>query len=380
MQHTVDLYCFYDDVEDQKNISEVSRYCNDFHVERIQWLGSRFRSLAAMVRGEAFSTSFFYSNSMANAIDDALRSRTYDLIWVFSSSMADYVRGRQGIPKVLDMVDIDSEKWDQYAQRVSPAVGWLWKYESRSLGRYEAVLVSQFDMTLLCTATERDSLRRKILSGGVEVLGNALDTTYFSREGVTVPDDIKRWQPYVIFSGAMDYVPNIDAAEYFCREILPLVRRKIPKMRFVIAGMNPSRAVRRLAKDNEILVTGPVADMRPYLCGAAVAVAPMRLSQGIQNKVLESLAMGLPVVTTGRIAATLPRDVASLLLVADEPQSFADHVWGAIKGNKGVARESVRRVLQQEYGSSRVAECLHRIVTTVTEGTKTELSSVSGGL
>jgi glycosyltransferase involved in cell wall biosynthesis len=133
-------------------------------------------------------------------------------------------------------------------------------------------------------------------------------------------------QPYVLFTGTMDYLPNIDAVQFFCREVFPLVRSRVPAARFVIAGRNPSADVKRLAMDPAIRVTGSVPDIRPYLRGAAVAVAPMRIARGVQNKILEALAMDVPVVASSLAAAALPNELASPIAAESEPERLADCV------------------------------------------------------
>jgi glycosyltransferase involved in cell wall biosynthesis len=149
---------------------------------------------------------------------------------------------------------------------------------------------------------------------------------YFRPEAVSAPEEIRTLQPYVIFTGTMDYFPNVDAVQFFCQEVLPLIRARVPNLRFVIAGRNPTALVMRLAADSAIVVTGSVPDIRPYLRGAAVAVAPMRIARGVQNKILEALAMDVPVVASLVAAEALPKTLALLLAAEAEPRAFAARV------------------------------------------------------
>src|SRR5690349_3556463 len=147
--------------------------------------------------------------------------------------MAHFVQSVRGVPKILDMVDVDSEKWLQYSSHSSFPMSWLWASEGRRLAKHEESLVSHFTTTLVCTEAERDTLCMRVGADRVYLVGNVLDTDYFDPASVKVPDEIARWAPYVVFSGAMDYRPNVDAVVYFCRNILPLARQKVPELRFV---------------------------------------------------------------------------------------------------------------------------------------------------
>lgn len=361
-RHDVDLACFYDQPEDEQYIDQVARYCGHCYVEKLAPLKSRLRAGLALLRAKPFSIAYFHSAKMERAIRDALRARNYDLIFVFSSSMAHYVDRVSGVPKVLDMVDVDSEKWAQYARRAHAPLAWLWNYEADRLAGYEAKLLDDYSATLVCTDAEADLLRERCSSPKINVVGNALDTQYFDPAATHLPEQIGRLQPYVVFSGAMDYLPNVDAVTYFCREILPLVRQKISNITFIIAGMNPSRAVRQLAAEKGVQVTGTVPDMRPYLQGAAAAVIPMRVARGIQNKVLESLAMGLPVITTSRVKASLPGSLSPFVFAEDSSASFAQRVAEVVATGFKPSWEPLRQALAWEYGAPKVLQKLENIL------------------
>src|SRR5579864_1271013 len=308
-RHQVNLACFYDQAEDERELDNAAKYCESLYAEKINPLAARIRSVGAVLRGESFSVAYFHSRKMEAAIRSAVQAKKPDVIFVFSSSMAHYVIDVPNIPKVLDMVDVDSEKWAQYSRTASIPFSWLGRYEARQLAKHESEIVRRFSGTFVCTAREAELLRSVSGQQNVGVVGNVLDGNFFDPDKVPLEEQIARLQPYVVFTGAMDYLPNIDAVTYFCREILPLARERVPNLRFVIAGMNPAREVKRLAGD-AVIVTGSVPDIRIYLRGAAAAVVPMRVSRGIQNKVLEALAMGLPVLTTSRVAASLPPQIS----------------------------------------------------------------------
>jgi len=322
-EHAVDLFCFCDDPEDEKHAHDLERYCDRLYVERKSLIWSRVRALYGLLRGQPFSVGFFYSRQLAQRISSALSSLCYDRIVVFSSSMAQYVEGVATIPKVLDLVDVDSDKWRQYADHSSWPLSWLWRRESQLLAMYEARLVKSFSVAVVCTDAEAQLLRKTAHEGEIEVLQNFVDVDRFDPGLGSIPDSIRGLQPYIIFSGSMDYRPNVDAVLFFYREVFPLIRREVPEVRLVIAGRNPDRSVAALSVNPAVNVTGSVADMRPYLWGAAAAVVPLRIARGVQNKILEALAAGIPVVSTTAAAMALSQEMRSLLAIADTPEDIS---------------------------------------------------------
>jgi glycosyltransferase involved in cell wall biosynthesis len=244
-------------------------------------------------------------------------------------------------------------------------MSWLWGRESSKLAKCESAFVRTFSHTLLCTEAEAGLLHSMASTGSIGVLENSLDTDYYRPEAIAVSEEIKRLQPYAIFTGTMDYFPNIDAVQFFCREVLPHLRARVPNLRFVIAGRNPSREVMRLAAEPEVVVTGAVPDIRPYLKGAAVAVAPMRIARGVQTKILEALAMDVPVVASSIAAAALPRELASLLKAQSDPRRLAACVADSVLNP--VARSGSRHASIKRYiGSLDLASRLEQVLETAT--------------
>jgi sugar transferase (PEP-CTERM/EpsH1 system associated) len=329
-RHEVDLFCFYDDPKDENHLEQLSRYCSHYYAERLTWIRSRIGAMTALLRGRPITEGYFYSFRMLRQVQAAIKQRNYDRILVFSSSMARYVESKNDIPKILDLVDVDSEKWRQYAGCCRFQWAWFWRLEARRLAAYEAFLVRHFDATMVCTDSEADLLKSKAHWTGVRVLENHLEVAHYDPAAVEIPDEVRACRPYIVFSGSMDYFPNVDGALYFYQEIFPLVRRVHPDVKFIIAGRNPHSSIRKLSTDPGVKVTGSVVDIRPYLCAAAVAVAPMRIARGVQNKVLEALAAGVPVVTTKTVASGLGQTLSSLVSCADTPQEFAGCVIRAI--------------------------------------------------
>jgi glycosyltransferase involved in cell wall biosynthesis len=221
---------------------------------------------------------------------------------------------------------------------------WLYGFEWKSLRKYEAKLISDFDCSIFVSKREATNLSEHTDSAKICFIQNGVDLDYFS----AVQHNGARKS--IIFTGAMDYFPNIDSVNFFAREVLPIVRSSIPDARFLIVGSNPSKEVRILARLPGVTVTGTVKDVRPYLADAGVAVVPVKISQGIQNKILEALASGLPVVATKAaldgMASTKDLPVAE----ADGADSFAGHVIKFLAGPlTNTQIETCRQVLRLNY-------------------------------
>jgi len=359
--HEVDLFCFYDQPEDSKYFPEVRQYCRNLYAEKVSWLRSRAQASLACSSGRPFTTSFYRSPKMARRISKAVAEQKYDLIFVFSSSMAPYVEGASE-PRVLDMVDVDSDKWKQYADYTRRPKSWLWGAEGRRLAKYEARLVRSFSLTLLSTHTEAELLERSVSSARIEVLENHMDLSYFDPNTVGVPFEIAAWQPYVIFTGSMDYFPNVDAVRFFYREIFPLVRAALPRARLVIAGRNPTRAVLQLAGDPAVWVTGSVPDIRPFLRGAAIAVCPLRVARGVQTKILEAMAMGVPVAVSRRAAKGIPERLLSETYVEDDPHRLAAFLIGMLRQDPLSPQPGPRRIFTEYYSALRWQDKLESLL------------------
>jgi sugar transferase (PEP-CTERM/EpsH1 system associated) len=348
-KHEVDLLCFYDQPDDSRYFSDVQRFCRNLYCEKISWMRSRVQALLAVVMGRSLTTAFFHSSSMAARVKTALQSEHYDLVFAFSSSMAPYAKVATEVPCVLDMVDVDSDKWKQYADHIRPPASWLWRRESAKLAEDEKRWVSEFSLTLLCTRAESELMKQAAPDSNIEAFENPMDVSYFNPSLVEISPEIEALRPYIIFTGSMDYFPNVDAVTNFYRDVFPAIRAGVPNARFVIAGRNPAAAVRQLSDDPSVSVTGAVTDIRPYLLGAAVAVAPMRVARGVQNKILEAMAMGLPVAASRKAAMALPASLAPAVYAEDDPQRLAAFLIQKLRG-AGSASAKTRQAMLDYVG------------------------------
>ena len=192
----------------------------------------------------------------------------------------------------MQFAELDSSRWGQFARRSRPPLRWVYAIEERRFFAYERHIARTFSHALVCTAAEQCDFERLIPGAPVSLVGNGVDLEYFRSKGIAK-------QPgSIVFTGVMDYFPNVDAVVWFCNEVLPIVQRQIPEAGLTICGSRPTATVRRLAKRRGVTVTGRVPDTRPYMDRAEVFVAPLRMARGIQNKLLEAMAMGLPCVAS----------------------------------------------------------------------------------
>jgi sugar transferase (PEP-CTERM/EpsH1 system associated) len=246
-----------------------------------------------------------------------------DVVLVYCSGMAPLAMtgSLADVPFVLDMVDVDSAKWDAYARTSTGPLGWIYAREARCLAKFEADAMRHAHATVVVTERERRDLAVIAPGADIRVVGNGIDLDAFR------PPRPAADEPRLVFAGVFSYRPNERGALWFAREVWPLVRAHRPDARLTLVGANPTPAIRGLAEQDETIeVTGTVPDVRPFIWRAAVAVAPLLEARGIQNKVLEALAARVPVVTTPAVAAGLPDEVLPGCRVAADPHAYAGAV------------------------------------------------------
>ena len=316
-RHSVALVAFVDDPADLRHVETLRRWCASVDVVYRSPRVARILGLRGLLDGRALSVAAFDSRRFRRIARE--RAEGADAIVALSSVMAQYAPPGTRAATVADFVDIDSEKWRLYASRRPWPLSWLYALEADRLGRFEAAMARAWDETLLVSEREAGSLRRLAKDARVTILPIGLDVDAFvPSPGVDAPN--------LVFTGAMDYFPNVDGIAYFCAEILPRVRAAVPEARLSIVGRNPAREVSRLAELPGVTVTGAVPDVRPYFQAAALAVAPLRISRGVQLKILEAMASGLPVVGSSAAMEGLHAPAEAGLVAADDPTRFADAV------------------------------------------------------
>ncbi|WP_077508113.1 TIGR03087 family PEP-CTERM/XrtA system glycosyltransferase [Sphingomonas sp. LM7] len=256
--------------------------------------------LQALATGRPLSLTGFDDAGIRRAVRDVLAREDIETIFVFSSQMAQYVPAEPNARVVMDFVDMDSAKFAAYADAAKGPMRWMLVREARLLQDYEATVAARADASLFVSEAEAGLFRRTTGAQRVHAIENGIDTAHFDPTS-----DFERPEAgsqLIVFTGQMDYRPNIEAVTWFAEEILPGVQATHPGAEFAIVGRNPSDAVKALADRDGVIVTGEVADVRGWLSAAAVVVAPLKLARGIQNKVLEAMAMARPVVASAAAA------------------------------------------------------------------------------
>jgi hypothetical protein len=312
--------------EEERRAGEgLAAHCERFIAQPIGALAANLRMVARLPTPTPSSFGYFHSPGLAARIRAELHGGGYDLVFVHCSSVAPYVAGYDGAVKVLDYGDMDSEKWAMYAEERPFPLSVGYRLESLKLRRVERELASRFDLCTCTTLAELESLQQLGTARRTGWFPNGVDTEFFK------PADAPHDPDLVCFSGRMDYFPNQQAVERFVANVLPLIRARRPSARFVVVGAEPPPAIRRLAEQPGITVTGTVKDVRPHVQQAAVSVAPLDVARGTQNKILESMAMGVPVVCTSLAARGVDAEPGRHMLTADTPADIAAAVLGLLE-------------------------------------------------
>ncbi len=324
-RHRVYLGTFVDDPDDARHVDTVRAMCAGVHAARLHPRLAKVRSLGGLLRRRALTLDYYRDAGLADWVQRTVAQHRIGTAVVFSSSMAQYVEALPGgVRTLVDFVDVDSAKWTQYAGAHRWPLSWLYRREGERLLAYERAVAAQSHRSFFVTENETALFRRLApeAAASVESMSNGVDSEFFApdagRASPFAPGEIP-----VVFTGAMDYWPNVDAVSWFAGEMLPALRRQWPALRFHIVGRSPTPTVLALAGD-AVNVTGTVPDVRPYLQHAAVVVAPLRLARGIQNKVLEAMAMGRPVVASRQCVGPIDVLEGSDLLAADSAEGFVE--------------------------------------------------------
>jgi sugar transferase (PEP-CTERM/EpsH1 system associated) len=332
---TVHLGCFVDDRSDLPHLDAVRQLARgDCHFEFIGPLTRMVRGAQSVVEGKAITTGSFTSSRLEGFLKRLFRNKSFDDVVVFGSAMAPYLFDSEfGPHRVLfDMVDVDSDKWLQYSAYSTGLFKWLYHREAVTLVETERAAARLFGKTLLVSEFEADTFR-KIAPESKNKIGsltNGVDFNYFG--AMEFDNPFSEGECPLVMTGHMGYQPNYEGALWFAKEILPLVQQSVSNVCAYFVGTSPPPMLRAVAGPS-IVVTGSVADVRPYLRFAGAVVAPLRMARGLQNKVLEAMAMAKPVVATLEATRALKVNSGTQLWIANDPRHFANAVISALKGS-----------------------------------------------
>jgi sugar transferase (PEP-CTERM/EpsH1 system associated) len=356
-RYRVFLGTFVDDPADDPHEPVLASMVEEMHIGRIRKPWAFVRALPRWLRGEPISFALFRSRKLDRWLDAIGKRHDPVAVVAYSSNISTYAidklrDGARTRRRILVFGDVDSEKFVAYAERAEGPKRWLFATEAKRVRREERRLAAGADTVTLVTDEEANLFRRIFAEHGerVATLPNGVDTEIFSPERY-------RNAPFagsgaaLIFTGAMDYPPNIEAVVWFGRKIFPAIRAAVSNAQFLIVGINPTQEVKELARDPSITVTGRVESVAAYLAHSQVAVAPLQIARGVQNKVLEAMAMALPVVASKGAMTGIAATPGKHVVCADEPAQWIDACLRLL-GDSAEARRigsAARKLVLERY-------------------------------
>jgi sugar transferase (PEP-CTERM/EpsH1 system associated) len=299
--YQIHLGAFIDDEQDQQYRPIVEQFCEQTCFITLNTKLATLKSAGGLLTGKPLSLPYYTNKAMQNWVLAQKQTYHIDRVVIYSSVMAQFIQNLQPAftSSVVDFVDIDSDKWLQYAHKQRWPMSWVYRREGKKLLSFEKQIAALAQASLFVSTAEADMFKRLApqLSAKISFYNNGVDTEYF-KPSDTASSPYPAEKKIIVFTGAMDYWPNSDAVYWYATQILPKIVAADADVEFYIVGSNPSQMVLQLAKKPNINVTGRVADIRPYMQFADIAVAPMRVARGVQNKVLEAMAMEVPVIVS----------------------------------------------------------------------------------
>lgn len=347
----VHVGAFADDDRDLGFTEKFSTGLASAHIElrdKPQWRAG----LEALVQGTPISLRSFASRSMQHWVNQRLASGRISHIYAFSSQMAQYVPASFAGEFVMDFVDVDSAKFESYATDGSAFMRPVYKREGRLLAEFERKVANQADVSLFVSEAEATLFRQRSGAQNLHALGNGIDTDFYDPSAEFKKLHPPYADPLIIFTGQMDYRPNVEAVTVFATEAMPIIRASHPEATFAIVGRNPTADVLGLSALPGVQVTGAVDDVRSWLAAADVVVAPLRTARGIQNKILEAMAMAKPVVASPAAAEGIHGEPGIHFFVEPDAASEAARVCALLDAPSDAQRvgQAARAHVIAHYG------------------------------
>jgi sugar transferase (PEP-CTERM/EpsH1 system associated) len=353
---------------DLKSAGRLRQWCERVLVARAGGVRGLVRGGLSLLTGGSVTEGYFQARRLRTLLRKEVEREPFDLVMAYCSSSLPYALAVPARTRVADLVDVDSAKWDSFAAATLGPKRWLYRREASTVRRLEHRAVEACDAVILISDAEVRVLGAS--SGNVLAVGNGVDTEYF--KPLQGPVD---GPPSLVFTGQMDYRPNVDGVCWFVRQVWPMLKRREPRLTFTIVGRNPTPAVQRLEEAPDVRVTGEVPDVRPYFAAATVAVCPLLIARGVQNKVLEAMATARPVVASAAAIEGLDVTVGQDLLQADTAEQFAEAVLGLLKDAQRRKRlgAAARCCIESHYTWSARMEPLVALCRRLTDGSAAHL-------
>ncbi|PYR93352.1 MAG: TIGR03087 family PEP-CTERM/XrtA system glycosyltransferase [Acidobacteria bacterium] len=318
----VDLVSLVHDRDEASQVHLLQGRVRSVTMARVGRARSWLRAVAALGTGQPLTHALLDAPGFDRALADVTAEHRPDVVVALCSSMARFVLRPplDELPLILDLIDVDSEKWRQMGASSRGPLGWIYRREARVLGPFESFASRRAAATLVVNDRERTALEAIAPDAPVHVVPNGIDALRFT------PPASPSVEAQVVFCGVMDYAPNVDGVLWFVKHVWPRVRQANANARLTLVGARPTPAIRALSSDSSIEVTGTVPDVRPYLWRSAVSIAPLLIARGVQNKVLEALAAGLPCVVSAPVFEGVPRAARPGCIEGETPSAFAASV------------------------------------------------------
>jgi sugar transferase (PEP-CTERM/EpsH1 system associated) len=352
--HQVNVCAPIENCDEVTHFTELNeKYCENTTYHQLPY--KPLRLLKGLLKRQALSVANFYSDDLQVKLDMQIESQQFDVIICTSSAMAEYIYRSNALSKfpskpllLMDFMDLDSDKWRQYASSSTMPMRWVYQRESTILSAYEVKITRDFNTSFFIADAEVNIFKSQEHDyGKVLTMGNGMDTELYK----PALSPANNAAPVFLFTGVMDYKPNIDSVVWFVEDIWPSILNEYPEARFIIAGMNPTNIVNDLTKFSGVEVTGFVDDILPYYHKSNYFVAPFRIARGVQNKVLQAFACGLPVISTSMGAEGINCHDTKDILVANNQHQFLAAIK-ALESDKELKEKIIQNALQlihQQY-------------------------------
>jgi len=382
--YDVHLGTFIDDPRDAEYVDNVREFCRSAHFQPLNPIVSRLLSARSLLSGGALTLAYYPRRELLQWCERTATAQSFRRVFVSSTPMYQFVPDAAGSAvKVIHYHDLDSDKWRQYAQTKPWPLSMIYRREWRRLFDYERKIALDADAGLFVTPSEADLFRKLAPESSHKIHwpGHGIDHDFY-RRSEDAENPYQQGAPAIVFVGVLDYWPNEDAAIWYAREIHGKVRAAFPTARFYVVGMSPTRRVRELATLPGVVVTGQVPDVRPWFQYASVVVAPLRIARGIQNKVLQAMAMERPVVMSRMSAASLSALEGEDLEVADEAAEFATKIVALLTDRsaaEAMGRRARERILR-DYSWQRTLERIESLLDGAPPETEVQAAASSSPL
>jgi sugar transferase (PEP-CTERM/EpsH1 system associated) len=344
-RHEVHVVSMIRNDEEATQAPGLLNYCAGYIAPRIGMRAVMTGAFRSVLTEGSLSEAYFGSTDVHRAVRELLAQHNFDRIVLHCSAMGQYAEAIESIPRLIDFCDIDSEKWRIYADRQSGPKAWMYRYEQHAVARLERRLAESFELCSVATAVDLDSPNTIAKPRKARRFANGVDLEFFKPRAI--PHDSNA----LCFVGRMDYFPNIECVVRFVNDASPIIRAENPEARFVIVGAEPTDAVRELANTPGVQVTGTVKDVRDWVGQATAMVAPLATARGTQNKILEAMSLGVPVITSPIAARGGHEAAVRRILVSHSAQEVAQACLALMNNAKHRRQLSImgRRVVRQKY-------------------------------